>query len=93
MSGEKKDPSIASNEAMKFVAWAIGIGAGSTFMIITYALATFSTKEASASGQKLLEQRITTIESSVAEIKESNKEFQNWLRNNWGKRKPVEIDQ
>lgn len=77
-----------SNEAIKFVAWAIGIGAGSTFMIITYALATFITKEAAASNQKLLEQKITTLESAVVEIKSSNNEFQRWLRDNWNKKNP-----
>lgn len=82
-----------SNEAIKFVVWAIGIGAGSTFAIITYALATFTTKEASASGQKLLDQKITTLEASVSEIKESNKDFQRWLRDNWSKRKPSEVDE
>lgn len=77
-----------SNEAIKFVAWAIGIGAGSTFMIITYAWATFTTKEVSAANQRYLEQKISTLESAVVEIKGSNKEFQNWLRDNWSKRKP-----
>jgi len=77
-----------SDESIKFVAWAIGIGAGSTFMILSYALLTFKTKDASASDQKFLEQKISNLESAVNEIKGSNKEFQNWLRDNWGKRNP-----
>lgn len=83
MSTDKK-----TSEGIKFVLWAIGIGAGSTFMIISYAAANFTTKEASSATQKLLEQRISTLEGSVSEIKQSNKDFQNWLRDNWGKRTP-----
>lgn len=77
-----------SNESIKFVVWAIGIGAGSTFTIIVYALATFTTKEVSASHQKFLNQKISTLESAVVEIKEDNKDFKKWLRDNWHKRKP-----
>lgn len=83
-----EDPKKVSDEAIKFVVWAIGIGAGSTFMIIFYAMATFSTKEATAANIKVLEQKISTLESAVVEIKSSNKDFQSWLRDNWGRRKP-----
>ena len=89
---EKKNIDISA-EGIKFVAWAIGIGAGSTFMILTYAIATFSTKEASAANQKLLEQKIYNLETAVIEIKGSNKEFQNWLRDNWSKRSPSDNGQ
>ncbi len=90
MTEKNQTPDISkiSNEGIKFVAWAIGIGAGSTFMIITYALTTFTTKDASASNQKLLDQKISTLESSISEIKTDNKEFQKWLRENWHKRNP-----
>ena len=77
-----------ANEGIKFVLWAIGIGAGSTFMIITFAYATFVPKELSVEKYKALDARIDSVERSVSEIKSSNNEFQKWLRENWGKRRP-----
>jgi hypothetical protein len=84
----EKNAPHRNEEAFKFLFWAIGIGAGTVFMILTYAFATFSTKDASASNQKLNEQKISTLENAVSEIKSDNKDFQKWLRDNWHKRKP-----
>ena len=77
-----------ANDAVKFVIWAIGIGAGSTIAILSYAFATFETKEVYAANQRVTELEIINIKSAVVEIKESNSEFQKWLRENWHKKNP-----
>lgn len=85
---ENETPQKVSNEAIKFVAWAVGIGAGSTFMILSYASSTFLSKDIYAEKEKALNAKIATLESAVTKIETSNDKFQTWLRDNWHKRQP-----
>ncbi len=91
MSGESQHPEDVakiSNEGIKFVAWAIGIGAGSTLTILVYAHTTFITKDVSAATQKTTDAEVVNLKSAIAEMKNDNKDFQKWLRENWHKRNP-----
>lgn len=90
--GPSEDHRKTSDEAIKFVLWAIGIGAGSTMSILFYVHATFMTKDAAAATLKATDVEIVNLKSAVTEIKTDNKNFQNWLRDNWHKRKPGAVE-
>lgn len=72
------------NESVKFFVWAIGIGVS----LIVGAYAMFPSRELVEQKFQARDQKIQALEESARRIEKKTDDFQNWLRDNWGRRSP-----
>lgn len=88
MKDEKNATKSDFESSIKYVFWAMGLGATSIIFLFTYANANFVHKDIAAERTKMRDDQISRIEGEIKSQGQKLEEHQKWLRDNWHKRNP-----